>query len=170
MRRGLVVERQRRMCRPDYLKGYMAKAGDVVVGALKVQGIPDSFCFESMTELLKSLPQFYVIELPKSLSNVVTGSRQPNEDETNKIWNRRTTAGDSRGLWVFSKGKWILAQGTPPGMVSWWFAADGKAPDGYKKVTTDTSSLPTAVKMQLMTQYIKNDAGDTDIWFAVIRV
>lgn len=146
-----------------------SRVADVVIGALKIKGVPETFCFESMTELLKSLPQFFVVELPLSLTNVVTGSQTPNEDETNKIWNRRTGSGASKGLWVFSSGKWVLAQGVPTGVIEWWYAADGKAPDGYKKIDAAYSGLPLVVRNQLIASYIQDGAG-MDIFFAIIRV
>ncbi len=128
----------------------MAPTTNVVIGQLLLKALPELQCFTNFTDFLKALPSLYAVEVPSTVTNVITGPAQPTSSQTSAIWVRINNAGTFLGIYVFSAGKWIQIVPAPQ-QVIWMYGDSSAVPDGYKS-TDDaagveiSTTLATALK------------------------
>lgn len=104
----------------------------VIKGAVKVQGVPESACFTTFAQLLNALGTFLTIEIPnQAFSNVVISNQQPGQADRNKIWWRIANSGGFVGVYFFVNGEWIQVL-PAPSQVYWLFGDSNNPPTGFK--------------------------------------
>lgn len=93
----------------------------IVKGAVKVTGIPDSACYTTFADLLRSLGQYLTVEIPnQNFSNVIISVQQPGAQDTGKIWWRIGSSGGFIGIYAYAASLGIWAQVFPaPGEITW---------------------------------------------------
>lgn len=111
----------------------------VIKGAIKVQGVPDTACFDTFAQLLNSLGQFLTVEIAQSsLSNVIISNQQPGALDKDKVWFRLANSGSFLGIYIFNGTIW--AQVLPaPGQVFWLAGNSTNPPPGYTLLPDDTA-------------------------------
>lgn len=78
-----------------------------ITAPLKVLGIPETFCYENVTQFVQALATNLVAVIPTSITNVVVGNIEPNDTQRFSVWFRLNNAGTFVGIYVFSDGKWV---------------------------------------------------------------
>lgn len=105
-----------------------------IKGSIKVAGIPDSACFTTFAELLRSLETFLTVIIPnQTFSNVVISNVQPGQADRDKIWWRLSNSGTFIGLYGYANGQWSQVFPTP-NQIFWLSDPTGTTtvPPGYK--------------------------------------
>lgn len=110
-------------------------AQSTVTAPLKVLGIPENFCYESMPQFIQALTQFLVAVIPTSITNVVVGNIQPNDTQRFTLWVALDNAGKFVGLKVYSEGEWVLL--FPPQEKTWDVEFTTSAPDDMTFTNTE---------------------------------
>jgi hypothetical protein len=104
----------------------------VIKGAVKVQGVPESACFDTFAQLLNALGTYLTIEIPnQAFSNVVISNQQPGQADRNKIWWRIANSGGFVGIYFFVNGEWIQVL-PAPNQIFWLTGDSANPPTGFK--------------------------------------
>lgn len=131
---------------------------DVVRGALKIDGMPETACFTSFEEFIRAIPNFIAVEVPLSISNVVIGSAAPGEDERHKLWLRFDTSNNFLGQYIFTKGQWQIAYTFAPNQLVRVVGDSREIDDGFKLADNTVLTNDQANFLQLQW---KRDPTDT---------
>jgi hypothetical protein len=126
----------------------------LVKGALKLQGLLDELCVESVQDLVKVLPKYLSVEIPSSVSNVVVSNQQPGPDQRQSLWVRLDNASNFVGLYVYAVGTWRPVSPVPNQVFR---IADSQAdsrnpPEGFK-LATEAGFLSESQKTFLKAQW-----------------
>jgi hypothetical protein len=105
----------------------------VITGAIKVKGVPSSACFTDFADLLKSLGDYLLVEIPnQSFSNVVISVSQPGQADRGKIWYKLSSAGTYVGQFIYAGASGTWVQITPaPNQIFWLYGDSATPPAGY---------------------------------------
>lgn len=129
---------------------------NVIKGALKSTGIPDSACFKNFADLLRNLPNYLTVEIPaEDISNVIISNQQPTDTDRNKLWVRRSNSGKFLGIFLYSGGSWIQAFPAPQ-QVFILLGNSATPPPGYAFMTIELSGLLEAQYLALYENMIVN--------------
>jgi hypothetical protein len=102
-----------------------------IKGAVKVAGVPDSACFTTFADLLRSLGTYLTVEIPnQTFSNVVISNSQPGQADRDKIWWRLSNSGSFVGIYYYSGGVWVQIFPAPQ-QITWLFGDSSNPPPGY---------------------------------------
>lgn len=108
---------------------------DVIRGAIKLDGLLDTRCFQSWEDFVKALPQLLAVEIPTSITNVTVGNLQPSEDERDHLWMRKDASGSFVGIYLYGQGAWRKI--FPVDGAVTWVAGDSRTPpEGYTVIDT----------------------------------
>lgn len=103
-----------------------------IQGAIKVKGVPDSACFTTFADLLKSLGTYLIVDIPnQTFSNIVISNQQPGQADRDKIWWRLSNSGVFVGIFEFLNGSWIQVF-PAPFQIFWLYGNSDTPPGGYK--------------------------------------
>lgn len=103
-----------------------------IKGAIKVAGVPDSACFSTFAELLRSLGSYLTVEIPnQTFSNVVISNVQPGQADRDKIWWRLSNSGGFIGIYGYSAGVWVQIFPAPY-QVFWLYGDSSNPPTGFR--------------------------------------
>lgn len=114
-----------------------------VRNALKINNIPDLACFKTFTDLLKALPEFYSVEIPNDITNVVISSSEPDESQRDSLWIKTDTSGSFIGLFLYTGGAWNQIY-PAPNEIFWVYGDSDDIPAGYELVDTGNANFTTA--------------------------
>lgn len=117
-----------------------------VTGAWKLVGLPDTACFTSFKDLLLALQAFSVLEIPKTITNVVVSNVQPLDSQRNYVWFRTGSSGHFIGIYVYSDGKWVQVFRAPQEIIRiGGIGADSRTPPpGYQLIDSDNAGFTSA--------------------------
>lgn len=121
----------------------MSNDSITVRGALKINNIPELACFTTFVDLLKALPDYFSVEVPKTITNVVVSNAQPSDSELGNLWVRTDNAGVIIGLYVFSSGAWVQVSPAPNEIIR-MFGNSTNVPAGYRLIATGHPSFTGA--------------------------
>lgn len=144
----------------------MAIINSVVLGALKVQGVPERASISTWEELIKSIPTFIGVELPTGISNVIVGNTQPQEEDRDKLWIRRDNNGTFIGFYAFCSGKWSPVYAIPDDGVYWFTGDSSNVRDGFVLIDTGDPVIPSYLVQALKAKYIPQSSGPGYAYFA----
>lgn len=120
----------------------------LVRNALKINNLPELACFESFEELLKALPDFYSVEIPDTITNVIISTTEPDvSTDSQSLWIKYDTSGSFVGLFLFTGGAWNMVF-PAPNEVFWLYGDSTNVPPGYIN-TDDAPGLTTDLKNYL---------------------
>lgn len=128
---------------------------NLIPGAIKVQGVLEELCVDSVADLVRVLPKYLTVEVPDSISNVVISSQQPGAEQKQSLWVRLSNSGDFLGLYVYAVGEW--RQVTPVPSQLFLISGDSRTPPAGYTLATNATSLTTAQKDFLKAQWHWND-------------
>ena len=141
----------------------------VVDGALVPSGFPDTVCYTSFKKLLEDLPNFFKVQIPKSITNVIVSNVQPLEKDRNSIWFKLNNAGIFIGICVFSGGTWV--QMFPvPNELPWIFGDSREVPEGYALADENNKNLPTGLGAYLRDHWKLHSSGAYYEYFQVTYI
>ena len=140
---------------------------NVILGALKLLGIPERACFQNWQQFVEAIPQYFAVEVPQSITNVIVGSTAPSEDDRDKIWYRRDNNGSFLGVYAFQNGAWRPFYSLVPDSVTWTWGNSNSIPDGFILIEQGDSTIPSTVVNFLVGQYIPLPSGPGYQWFAI---
>jgi hypothetical protein len=133
----------------------------IIKGAIKVQGVPESACFKSFPQLLNALGTYLTVEIQnQEFSNVVISNQQPGQADRGKIWWRIANSGSFVGIYFFVNGEW--AQIFPvPGEIFWIGPSPGHAdssdpPPGFKLLEASDGLFSPADYAQIIALAVPN--------------
>jgi hypothetical protein len=144
----------------------MATINSVILGALKVQDVPERASISTWEELIKSIPTFIGVELPTGISNVIVGNVQPQEEDRDKLWIRRDNNGTFIGFYAFCDGKWSPVYAIPPDSVVWFYGDSANVHDGFILIDDGDAQIPSYVVNALKAKYINASSGTGYAYFA----
>ncbi len=122
----------------------------VIKGAIKVQGVPESACFTTFVELLNSLGTYLTVEIQNQVfSNVVISNQQPGQADRGKIWWRIANSGSFVGIYFFQNGDWVQIFPAPQ-EIFWLYGDSSNPPAGYKFLEASDNLIPLADYNQLI--------------------
>jgi len=140
----------------------------VITGAIKVAGVPDSACFTNFPELLRSLEQYLLVQIPnQTFSNVVISVQQPGSADVDKIWWRLSNSGSFIGIYGFANGIWNLVFPAPQQII-WVYGDSDNPPPGYS-FDLVASVLSPAVYTSLSATFLPAGVGPYE-YFPVVFV
>ncbi len=144
----------------------MPNSSGVVNGALVAVGNPDFACFTDFASLWKAIPQFFAVSIPSNITNVIVSNVQPTSSQTSYIWFRMSNGGQFIGVYLYSGGTW--KQIFPaPGQITWTtYGTAATPPPGY--ITTDDSTLNSALKAYLKSLWRSNGSGSYDYYSIIL--
>jgi len=144
---------------------------DVNRGSLKIQNLPDRVCINGWRELIQAIPEFISVEVPSSITGIITGNTAPGEDDTNKLWLRRDAAGNFIGLYVFQGGSWEqvydVIQDNGNREIRWVSGVSSNPPDGWIVVVQGDPTIPEPVVLALTARYVPSGAPGVFNYYAV---
>lgn len=123
----------------------------VIKGVIKVQGVPDSACFEGdgFAALLKALGSYLTVEIPnQTFSNIVISVAQPGQADRDKIWWRLSSSGSFVGLFWYSNNVWSQVFPAPQ-QIFWLYGSSANPPAGFS-----FDALQTAVTLPQYTALV----------------
>lgn len=128
----------------------------IIKGAIKVQGVPESACFKSFPQLLNALGTYLTVEIQnQEFSNVVISNQQPGQADRGKIWWRIANSGSFVGIYFFVNGEW--AQIFPaPNEIFWLYGDSADPPEGFKFLEESDGILTGADYAQLIALAVPN--------------
>lgn len=139
---------------------------DNVRGALKVNGSLDRQYFTSWREFIEALPNLLSVEIPSSITNVVVSAGEPGDDDGDKLWVRKDSAGGFLGLYLFQRGKWRRFFNSAPNEVH-WFGGDSNHPEeGFVVIDDEDAVFTSYVVTSLKVKYIPKELGDGYVYYA----
>lgn len=133
---------------------------DVVDIPIKVVGLPDLVCANSLVDFLNQLPNLIVGQAPTSITNIVVGNVQPLDTQRDTIWFRKDNAGNFIGIYVYSAGTWQQMFPMPGQIFPHYRQSTDPTTDpvGYTRVD-NAVGVPAAVVTQLQTQWVADGAN-----------
>ena len=143
----------------------MSSDGNIVRGALKIDELPEGACFESFEALLKSLPKWLTVEVPRSVTNVIVGATQPNDDQRDFLWVRRGNDGGFKGIYVYALGEWRQVAPAPQ-QVYWMYGDSRDLPDGFILVDAANPNFTSAAVQFIQTQFVRDPTNTYWMYFA----
>lgn len=142
----------------------------VIKGAIKVEGIPDSACFTTFSELLKSLGTFLTVEIPnQTFSNIVISNAQPGAADRDKIWWRLSDAGVFIGIFFYSNGVWEQVF-PPPQTIFWLYGSSDTPPAGFQYLGSGQTIFSAPDYAQLIAMAIPNGGPEPYSYYPAIYV
>ena len=134
----------------------------VIKGAIKVQGVPESACFDTFAQLLDSLGKYLTVEIATSaVSNVIISNVQPSALDKDKIWFRRSNSGSFVGIYVYTGTKWIQVLPAPQ-QVFWLYGDSSNPPDGFAFIQNGDGTFTAAEYAILISQAIHINLTSAD--------
>jgi hypothetical protein len=114
----------------------MESIRSTIKGAIKIQGLPESTCINTLADALYALAEHGTIEIGnQSFSNIVISNQQPDAPDRDKIWWRQSNAGGFISLNQYINNKWLQVY-PPPNAIFQIVADPGKSsnepPPGFK--------------------------------------
>lgn len=102
-----------------------------ITGAIKVLDLPETACFTSFPDLIRSLEQYLAVQIPpQSFSNIVISNTQPGSADRDKIWWRLSNSGSFVGIYFYSGGNWIQVF-PAPNQIFWLYGDSANPPTGF---------------------------------------
>lgn len=138
---------------------------DVVEGSLKLRGLPDVACFTSFIEFLRAIPDYYGVEIPNSITNVVVSNIEPLDTQRDYIWFRRSNGGTFLGIYVYASGSWKQVAPAPQ-QVFWMYGDSRNVPDGYILVDNNNPNFTAGEVTALQAKYISDPSSTYFVYFA----
>jgi len=103
-----------------------------IKGVIKVNGVPESVCFDNFTELLKSLGTYLTVEISnQTFSNIVISNVQPGQADRDKIWWRLSNGGTFIGIFYYGNSIWYQVF-PAPFAIFWLYGDSANPPLGYR--------------------------------------
>lgn len=120
---------------------------DVPQGSVKIVGLPDLACFETVQQWAAALASQLAIEIPDTITNVVIGNSEPINSQTTALWIRRDNSGTFVGLYIYSSGAWVQIYPVPLPLVqfTWVTGSSLDIPTGYARADTYPTLTPAQV-------------------------
>jgi len=137
-----------------------------VRGSLKIDNLPDLACFDSFEELLKAIPNFYSVEVPRSITNVTVSNIEPDDTQRNNLWVRQDDAGGFIGLFVFAAGNWQQVSPIPNGIFR-MFGDSRDIPPGFLLADASNPNLTGAIAVDLIATWTLDPSSTFYINFHV---
>ena len=150
---------------------------DTILGVLKVVNLPETACFEGATfaEFVQKLTEYYAVEIPSSITNVVISAQQPGDDQTDSLWIRMDTSSNFIGLYIFAMGKWQKIYPVPSSLI-WIYASDsrlyevGAEPKTGYTLVWDLPNFPADQEMFLKCKSMYHNLDPATGWFEIFPV
>lgn len=120
-----------------------ATESDVITGALKLLGKVDCECFTSWQDFIAQIPKMFGVVVPASITNVVISDQQPDDDQREYLWIKRSTSGSVVGLFVYATGDWRQLFPTPKGIIR-MFGDHRNIPAGYQLIDASNPNFTAA--------------------------
>lgn len=137
---------------------------DVLLGQIKITGLPEGLCLTTFSDLIKALPGFLSVEVPDSISNVTVSQSQPNDDQRDNLWIRVGASHGFIGMYVYSAGDW---QNIYPGNAGiYWFDDERIVRPGWEYILDGNPNFTTSEIAQYKQRYIKSDDQSHYVLFA----
>lgn len=127
-------------------------SSNVVIGAIQVKGLPEEACFTTFKELLQALKDYLVVEIPRSITNVLFSVEEPAPDQRNYLWVRYNNAGGFVGLYIYAAGAWQLITPVPQG-IFWIYGDSDNPPPGYLPILSGHPEFTAAQITFMEAQY-----------------
>ena len=103
----------------------------IIKGAIKVQGVPESACFQNFAQLLNALGTYLSVEIAnQAFSNVVISVAQPGQADRDKMWVRLNPAGQFIGFYFYFNNIWNQVYPVP-GEIFWLIGDSANPPAGF---------------------------------------
>lgn len=134
-------------------------SNDTVVGNLVVQNVPERACFSTWQEFIQAIPTFIQVQVPSSVSGIISSSDAPDEDDRDKLWLRRDTSGGVLGLYAFQQGAWRKLYPYDYNTVIWQVGDSANIPDGFELIKAGVLDIPPTTVNAIMSQYAPNGIG-----------
>lgn len=126
----------------------------VVMGSLKLLGLPDTQCFKSFTEIWKAIEDNFAVILPTSITNVVVSNIQPLDTQRDAVWFRLSNGGTFIGIYMFSDGAW--RQVFPVPQTVYTVYGDSRNPPAGYILTDDSGALTLAQRTHLKAEWLQD--------------
>lgn len=145
----------------------MSADGNLTVnGALKINNLPDLACFQSFEDLLKALPTFLTVEVPSTITNVIISNVQPQDNQRDAIWFRRSNSGEFIGIYLYSSGTWRLVFPSPNALIR-MYGDSRDVPEGYILADETNPNLTANQASFIKSSWLKDP---TDTWYVIFDV
>lgn len=139
-----------------------------IKGAIKVAGVPDSACFTTFAELLRSLGQYLTVDIPnQTFSNVVISVSQPGQADRDKIWWRLGGSGTFVGIYGYTGGQWVQVFPAPQ-QIFWLYGDSSAPPTGFSFDLVST--VFTAPQYATLMGQAISDGGGGYVYYPAIFV
>lgn len=139
---------------------------DLINGALKVTGLLEDLCIESLQELIQTLPQLLSVQIPASITNVTIGPEQPGDSERQNLWIRTDNSSDFVGIYIYALGQWRQVYPVPGQLFR--IVGDSRTPPKGFTLATDSPSLSAAQKTWIVSQWLPNSTNEYYTIFDVV--
>jgi len=101
-------------------------------GVIKVAGVPDSACYTTFADLLRSLGDYLIVDIPnQTFSNVIISNVQPGQADRDKIWWRLSNSGVFVGIYGYANNVWSQVFPAPQ-QIFWLYGSSATPPPGFK--------------------------------------
>lgn len=147
----------------------MSTPQNIASARLVLKNILDTYCIESIEQLIEKLPDLLGVEIPaSSLTNVVVSNIQPSDSQTTDVWFRLSNSGSFLGIYVFADGVWNViypVNYADQVQIFWHYSPTGEVPPGFEKITAETANINADIVTALMAQYLTADS--IEMYFAM---
>ena len=132
----------------------MQKINDSIRAAVRIENIPERARFSSFEDMLNAISNYLSVEIPPTVTGVVSSSKEPDKDSRDKLWLRRDGSGGVLGIYYYAQAKWQPAYTAPDGTVQWIIGDSGTPPEGFKAILEADDVVDSTVVETLKQRYI----------------
>lgn len=145
----------------------MPPINTTVRGAIKIDNLPERARFTTWLEFLEQLPDLLTVEVPSSISGVIVSIDEPGEQDRDKVWYRRDSAGRFVGVFAFQGGGWNLFYQFAPQQVIWTWGDSNTIPDGFTLIDVGDTVIPNSIVLAIKAQFVPNPVPPGYVYFAI---
>lgn len=139
---------------------------DVVQGSLKLIGLPDGYCWESMEKFLQDFEKLFGVEIPTSITNVIVSPVQPLDDSRLSLWFRLSNSGSFIGIYMYGAGTWNQVY-PAPGQLFRLVGNSTTPPAGFILADSSAPGITATVAVYLLGTWHDSGSGYYDVYDAV---
>lgn len=144
----------------------MSQQSTTVAVPVQSLGIPQNACFTNFQELLSLLQQYLVVQVPRSISNVIISNTQPTSAERNSLWVRENNGGQFIGIYVYDGTTWRQVLPTPNGIFK-MYGDSRSIPEGFLLADASNPHISADMAMALELGWVRDN---TDTYWEMFDV
>lgn len=147
------------------------EAANYTLADLKLVGLPQGYCFESIEQLLKTIEEYFKAVVPGTVTNVVVGPNEPLSTQRTFLWVRQSNSGTFSGFYVFNGTNWVQIYPVPgiSGNAGQLFRINGDSanpPSGFEPLSASTAGFNAGDVAALLAENLPAGAGPWRVYWA----